>query len=204
MAFSTVILNLFLLSVCVVSGKEETDLYSFKVTDIENNEVDLETFRGKVSLILNVASKCGYTNSHYKELQKMYADFGSEYFTVLAFPCNQFGGQEPEEESVIHQFVKDQYGVKFPMLSKVDVKGENAHPLWKSLVKESGVEPNWNFFKYIVDHTGKLVAVLPTKASLWQYDIDKSYDRIKKLVKEAKRYAKENPTATKNDNKEEL
>ena len=190
----------------IVSGAEQDNLYSLKATNINGEEVALDAFRGKVSLVVNVASKCGFTSITYKELMQMYKDLGSDdYFTILAFPCNQFGEQEPEKEEVIEKFVKDQFDVKFPMFSKVDVTGEHAHPVWKYLVKATGTTPTWNFFKYLIDHTGNVVEVFPTKESLWKYDPEGAYDVIKQYVKAAKKYAKEvKPKVVKKELREEL
>merc|ERR1712038_202445 len=189
-----------------VSANEESEFYSLSAIDIHGEEVSLDSFRGKVVLVVNVASKCGFTKVTYKELQQMYRDLGAEdYFTILAFPCNQFGEQEPEENFMIEKFVKDQFDVKFPMFSKVDVTGANVHPIWEFLIKSTGTTPTWNFFKYLVDHTGKVVEVFPTKDSLWKYDPEGAYDIIKQYVKEAKRYAKQvKPKIVKKELREEL
>lgn len=192
---------------CIVSGGTEDDnFYSLTATNIDGEEVALDAFKGKVSLVVNVASKCGFTSISYKELVQMYRDLGAEdYFTILAFPCNQFGEQEPEKEDVIHKFVTEQFDVKFPMFSRVDVTGENAHPVWKYLVKATGSTPSWNFFKYLVDHTGRVVEVFATKESLWKYDPEGAYDLIKMYVKEAKKYAKESkPKVVKKELREDL
>lgn len=192
---------------CIVSGGTEDDnFYSLTATNIDGEEVALDAFKGKVSLVVNVASKCGFTSISYKELVQMYRDLGAEdYFTILAFPCNQFGEQEPEKEDVIHKFVTEQFDVKFPMFSRVDVTGENAHPVWKYLVKATGSTPTWNFFKYLVDHTGRVVEVFATKESLWKYDPEGAYDLIKMYVKEAKKYAKESkPKVVKKELREDL
>ena len=171
----------------LVSINGENNLYSFSATNIHNEEISLELFRDQVVLIVNVASECGYTDSHYKDLQRMYKNLGQDgYFTILGFPCNQFGGQEPNEEKVIDKFLKEKYNIQFPMFSKVDVIGENAHPLWKYLIEESGKSPNWNFFKYLVDHTGKVVDVFPTRTS-----VEEAYDKVAKYVKRAKKHAKQ-------------
>ena len=190
---------------CIVSGTEHDNLYSLSATNIHGEEVALDAFRGKVSLVVNVASKCGFTSITYKELMQMYRDLGSDdYFTILAFPCNQFGEQEPENEEVIDKFVKDQFDVKFPMFSKVDVTGENTHPVWKYLAKATGTTPTWNFFKYLVDHTGKVVEVFTTKESLWKYDPEGGYDIIRNYVKRAKKYAKSKPKVVKKELREDL
>ena len=101
--------------------------------------------------------------------------------------------------------MKQDYNVEFPMFSKVDVKGNNAHPIWKYLVLKTGNEPKWNFFKYLIDHTGKIVDVFPSKTSLWKHDPEGIYNRIKKMIKDAKKFAKETkPKTVKKELREEL
>ena len=190
----------------MVKSNDVSELFSFSAKDIYGEEVSLDAFKGKVILIVNVASKCGFTDIGYKELQQIYKDLGyDDHFTVLGFPCNQFGKQEPDPEETIEKFVKQDYNVEFPMFSKVDVKGNNAHPIWKYLVLKTGNEPKWNFFKYLIDHTGKIVDVFPSKTSLWKHDPEGIYNRIKKMVKEAKKFAKETkPKTVKKELREEL
>ena len=208
MNFLIIVSCLIVHTMCNVSGNEESEFYSLSAKNIYGEEVSLDSFRGKVVLVVNVASRCGFTRSTYKELQQMYRDLGAEdYFTILAFPCNQYGEQEPDSDKVIEKFVKDQFDVKFPMFSKVDVIGGNAHPIWQFLVKSTGTTPTWNFFKYLVDHTGKVVEVFPTRDSLWKYDAydTGAYNLVKKYVKEAKRYAKQvKPKIVKKELREEL
>uniref|UniRef100_A0A8C5S125 Glutathione peroxidase n=1 Tax=Laticauda laticaudata TaxID=8630 RepID=A0A8C5S125_LATLA len=110
-----------------------------------------------VSLVVNVASECGYTDSHYKALQQLQREIGSYHFNVLAFPCNQFGQQEPNSNNEIERFVQQTYSVTFPMFSKIAVKGIGANPAFKFLIESTGKEPTWNFWKYLVDPDGKAV-----------------------------------------------
>ena len=108
--------------------------------------------------MVNVASDCGYTDGHYRELVQIQEEFSPSHgFTVLAFPCNQFGHQEPNDDKSILKFVKEQYNVNFPMFSKIDVGGEHAHPLYVFLYKAISDYPKWNFGKYLVDRNGKVV-----------------------------------------------
>ncbi|XP_046850254.1 glutathione peroxidase 1-like isoform X2 [Xenia sp. Carnegie-2017] len=117
----------------------------------------MEIYKGKVLLLVNVASKCGYTDNHYIELVKIQAQFATQGFTVLGFPCNQFGHQEPHDEVQILKFVKKEYNVNFPMFSKIDVGGEHAHPLYVFLYKATYDYPKWNFGKYLIDRNGNPV-----------------------------------------------
>ncbi|KAM3838535.1 glutathione peroxidase 7 [Vipera latastei] len=131
--------------------------YSFKVVNIRGKLVSLDKYRGSVSLVVNVASECGYTDSHYKALQQLQRELGPYHFNVLAFPCNQFGQQEPNSNNEIESFVRQTYSVTFPMFSKIAVKGTGANPAFKYLIESTGEEPSWNFWKYLVDSDGKVV-----------------------------------------------
>uniref|UniRef100_A0ABI7Z5Z0 Glutathione peroxidase n=1 Tax=Felis catus TaxID=9685 RepID=A0ABI7Z5Z0_FELCA len=111
----------------------------------------------QVSLVVNVASECGFTDQHYRALQQLQRDLGPHHFNVLAFPCNQFGQQEPDSNKEIESFARRTYGVSFPMFSKVAVTGTGAHPAFKYLIQTSGKEPTWNFWKYLVAPDGKVV-----------------------------------------------
>ncbi|XP_038413927.1 glutathione peroxidase 7 isoform X1 [Canis lupus baileyi] len=150
----------------------EQDFYAFQAVNIRGKLVSLEKYRGSagaqlredsqgkwawVSLVVNVASACGFTDGHYRSLQQLQRDLGPRHFTVLAFPCNQFGQQEPDGDREIESFARRTYGVSFPMFSKVAVTGTGAHPAFKYLTQTSGKEPTWNFWKYLVAPDGKVV-----------------------------------------------
>nr|AIN34709.1 fatty alcohol acetyltransferase [Agrotis segetum] len=132
-------------------------VYEFTVKDIQGQEVKLERYKGKVLIIVNVASHCGYTNSHYTELNELYEKYSKKGLRILAFPCNQFGGQEPGTLKEILQFTKEKK-VKFDLFEKIEVNGENAHPLWKFLKRIQGGTLGdfikWNFSKFIIDRNG--------------------------------------------------
>ena len=136
-----------------------SELYNISVKDIELNSVDLSNYQGKTLLIVNVASKCGFT-PQYDGLQSLQDQYDSEKFSVLAFPCNQFGGQEPGTHQEIQTFCESTYGVTFPMMAKVDVNGDNRHPLFAELCKikdANGIEDiKWNFNKFIVREDGSV------------------------------------------------
>jgi len=134
-------------------------VYDFQARTIDGREVSLESFRGKVLLIVNVASRCGFT-PQYRGLQELYDRHKKEGLEVLGFPCNQFGRQEPGKESDIQSFCDLQYGVQFPMFSKVDVNGPAAHPLYEFLKHTKpgfllSKRIKWNFTKFLVDRSGK-------------------------------------------------
>lgn len=144
------------------SLKPATSIYDFHARDIHGNDVDLSKYQGHVLIIVNVASNCGLTAKNYKQLVQLYEKYGeSKGLRILAFPSNQFGGQEPGTSQEILDFVK-RYNVTFDMFEKVDVNGDNAHPLWKYLTSLEGEKLKgsirWNFTKFIVDKEGKVVA----------------------------------------------
>ncbi|XP_050072461.1 glutathione peroxidase-like [Anopheles maculipalpis] len=144
-----------------VDGKTATSVYDFTANDIDGNPVQLGKYRGHVLIIVNVASKCGYTDGHYKEFNQLYQEYAeSKGLRILAFPCNQFGGQEPGSNAEIKQFAEGR-GVKFDMMAKVNVNGDDAHPLWQYLKQRQGgtlVDAiKWNFTKFIVDKNGQPV-----------------------------------------------
>jgi glutathione peroxidase len=126
--------------------------YDFKVNSIEGKIIDFSQFKGKNVLIVNTASACGYT-PQYADLQKLNEQFGSKV-TILGFPANNFGGQEPGSNETISGFCKKNYGVTFQMFEKVSVKGADQHPLYAWLKEKTGQEPSWNFCKYLVKADG--------------------------------------------------
>lgn len=137
-------------------------LYSIPVTTISGQQTTLEAYAGKVLLIVNVASKCGFT-PQYKGLEELYQTFKAQGFEVLGFPCNQFGAQEPGDETEIAQFCELNFGVTFPLFAKIEVNGKNTHPLYAYLKEHaSGVlgtkTIKWNFTKFLVDRQGNVVA----------------------------------------------
>ncbi len=135
-------------------------IYEYNVNDIDGNQQSMSQYKGKVLLIVNTASKCGFT-PQYKDLEKLYQMHKDENFLVLGFPCNQFKDQEPDDEEGIKNFCEINYGVTFPLFSKVDVNGENAHELFKYLRKETkgllGDAVKWNFTKFLVDQEGNVI-----------------------------------------------
>jgi glutathione peroxidase len=139
-----------------------TKLYDFHATSLDGKDQSLADFQGQVLLIVNTASKCGFT-PQYEGLEKLYEKYANDGFQVLGFPCNQFGAQEPGGESEIGAFCQKNYGVKFPMFAKIDVNGNATHPLYKYLKHEKpgllGSERiKWNFTKFLIDRRGEVVA----------------------------------------------
>jgi|GEM_PF-169796 len=137
-----------------------TTVYSFEANTLGGEKVSLDKYKGKVLLIVNTASECGFT-PQYEGLQKLYEEYKEKGLEILAFPCNQFGGQEPGGSSEIANFCEMNYGVSFSMFEKVDVNGENEHPLFTFLKSEqSGLVTDaikWNFTKFLVDKSGNPV-----------------------------------------------
>lgn len=140
------------------AAQPETGFYSFIVKDAENKDVKLSDYKGKVILVVNVASKCGFTGQ-YEGLQKLYKDYSAKGFVILGFPSNQFNGQEPGTNKEIQQFCKLTYGVDFPVYGKVDVNGQDAIPLYKWLKSQKGFEGDisWNFNKFLINQSGQVV-----------------------------------------------
>lgn len=127
-------------------------LFDFKIASLQGQEVDFKKYKGKNLLIVNVASKCGYT-PQYEDLQELHEKFGDK-ITVLGFPANNFGGQEPGTNLQIAEFCKENYGVGFQMFEKISVKGKDQHPLYSFLESKTGKAPSWNFCKYLVRADG--------------------------------------------------
>jgi glutathione peroxidase len=138
-----------------------TSIYDFSARDIDGNERPLDAYRGKPLLVVNVASKCGFT-PQYTGLEALYREYHARGFEVLGFPCDQFGHQEPGDEAEIKNFCSLTYDVTFPMFAKIDVNGEHAAPLYRWLKSEGkgilGSEAiKWNFTKFLVDADGKVI-----------------------------------------------
>ncbi|PZA09061.1 glutathione peroxidase [Rhodopseudomonas palustris] len=136
-------------------------IYDFSATSLAGKDVSLKQFEGQVLLIVNTASACGFT-PQYKGLEALQQTYGPRGFSVLGFPCNQFGAQERGDEAQIAQFCSTNYGVTFPMFAKIDVNGSGAHPLYKFLKDEKGgllgSAIKWNFTKFLVDRSGRVVS----------------------------------------------
>lgn len=137
-----------------------TSLSDFSATSIDGKPVDLSSYDGKVVLVVNTASKCGFT-PQYKGLQELQDTYGDRGFEVLGFPCDQFGHQEPGDEEEIASFCERNFGVTFPMFAKIDVNGDDAHPLFQWLKKEEGGllggKIKWNFTKFLIGRDGQVI-----------------------------------------------
>lgn len=145
----------------------QTSFYDFKVKTLEGEDFDLASLKGKKVLVVNTASKCGYT-PQYEDLEALYEEFGGDDFVVIGFPANNFMKQEPGTNEEIREFCTKNYGVTFPMMAKISVKGDDIHPLYQWLTTKdlNGVmdsKVKWNFQKYLVDEKGTLVDVAYSK-----------------------------------------
>ncbi|XP_027082798.1 probable glutathione peroxidase 8 [Coffea arabica] len=144
-----------------LSEKAPQSVYDFTVKDAKGNDVDLSIYAGKVLLIVNVASKCGFTNSNYTELNELYQKYKDQGLEILGFPCNQFGQQEPGSNDEIVDFVCTRFKSEFPIFDKIEVNGENSAPIYKFLKKGKwgliGDNIQWNFAKFLVDKNGQAV-----------------------------------------------
>lgn len=152
---------IFLLITFWSSLMSAPSIYDFEVIDIHHRKTTLSPFKSKVILIVNTASRCGFT-SQFEGLEKLYKTYKNQGFIVMGFPCNQFGSQEPLNETQIENFCRLDYGVTFPMYAKIDVNGPNAHPLYRYLKSNApgilGSENiKWNFTKFLIDRNGHVI-----------------------------------------------
>ncbi|HUX56292.1 MAG TPA: glutathione peroxidase [Bacteroidales bacterium] len=158
---------LFLLSVfSLASFAQSSAFYDFNVKTLEGGDFDFSTLKGKKVMVVNTASKCGFT-PQYKDLEEVYEQYQGD-LVIIGFPANNFMNQEPGSAADIRKFCTENYGVTFPMMEKISVKGKDMHPLYKWLTSkdENGVmdsEVKWNFQKYLIDENGKLVDVIYSK-----------------------------------------
>jgi len=148
---------------------QNKSFYDFKVQTIDGENFDLSTLKGKKVLVVNTASKCGFT-PQYEDLQKLYEKYKSENFIIIGFPANNFMNQEPGSNQEIKQFCSENYGVTFPMMTKISVKGDDIHPLYQWLTEkgQNGVmdsKVKWNFQKYMIDEEGNLVDVASSRTN---------------------------------------
>jgi glutathione peroxidase len=144
-----------------------TSFYAFQLPDITGQEQRLEQYRGKVVVVVNTASECGYT-PQYADLQAFYEQYKDQGVVVLGFPSNDFGGQEPGTNQQIQQFCTSRFHVTFPMFGKIDVKGDDSHPLYQFLTQKRyngnlDASVSWNFNKFVIDKTGRVVQHFPSR-----------------------------------------
>lgn len=155
-----ILITILLSLTWLVTGAQNTRIYDFKAIDNMGKEVDFAQFKGKVLLIVNTASKCGFT-PQYDGLEALYKKYKDQGLVIIGFPCDQFAHQEPGTDAEIAEFCRLNYGVTFPIMSKIDVNGKNAHPIYtylKSAAKESqGKAIKWNFTKFLISRDGSTI-----------------------------------------------
>lgn len=155
-------------------------LLNHTLKDIDGQPQNLCAYHGKVLLVVNTASNCGYT-SQYKGLQALQDKYGSQGLVVLGFPANDFGGQEPGSNASIKDFCETSYAVDFPLFSKVGVTAANANPLHEALARATGVRPAWNFHKYLIDRTGMRVQSFPSRVEPESRELVQAIERMLKV-----------------------
>lgn len=146
---------------------KKENIYQFKVSDLYGSDFDFSSLEGKKIMVVNTASECGLT-PQYEDLQKLYDQYKDKDFVIVGFPANNFGGQEPGSNEEIASFCKQNYGVTFPMMSKISVKGDDKHQVYQFLTQKSrnGLQDSevaWNFQKYLIDENGELAMVIEPK-----------------------------------------
>jgi len=173
----TILIMAALLTGMNLMAQKAKTFHDFSAETIDGEMLNFKNFKGKKVLVVNVASKCGLT-PQYEQLEELYKTYGGENFTIIGFPANNFLKQEPGSNAEIKEFCKLNYGVTFQIMSKISVKGEDIHPVYKWLTKkaENGVmdaEVSWNFQKFLIDENGKLIAMFPPKTSPMDAEIIK-------------------------------
>lgn len=170
----TILITIAFLTSMMLSAQNKS-FHDFSVKDINGDPYDLSQLKGKKVLVVNTASKCGLT-PQYEDLQKLYEKYGGESFVIIGFPANNFMNQEPGSNEEIAAFCEANYGVTFPMMSKISVKGEDIHPLYKWLTtkSENGIKDSnvkWNFQKYLIDENGQLLEVFSPRTKPMDEDL---------------------------------
>ena len=176
-----------LLSTAFTADKATKTVHDFTVKDINGDDVKLDLYKGKVLLIVNVASKCGLT-PQYADLQEIYDEYSKDGLEILGFPANNFMGQEPGSNAQIKTFCSSKYGVTFPMFSKISVKGKNIHPLYEFLTKKANngsvnAPVSWNFQKFLINTKGEVVTSFSPRQKVTKEEVRKM---IKKELRKIK------------------
>jgi glutathione peroxidase len=177
MKIKTLIASLIAMTAITASAQS---IYDIKLKDIDGKDTTLAAYKGKPVLIINVASKCGYTRQ-YAGLEATYQKYKTQGFAVLGFPCNQFGGQEPGTNEEIKQFCSSKYSITFPLFDKVEVNGANRHPLYVALAGKDSPFPGdikWNFNKFLVGKDGKIVKRFESKVAPDSEELTKAIEDV--------------------------
>jgi glutathione peroxidase len=173
----TIALLATLIAMTTIAAHAES-LYDIKLKDIDGKDTSLAAYKGKAVLIVNVASKCGYTKQ-YTGLETIYQKYKDQGFVVLGFPCNQFGGQEPGSNEDIKQFCSSKFNVTFPLFDKIDVNGANRHPLYVTLAGSASPFPGdikWNFNKFLIGKDGKILKRFDSKVTPESEELTKAVE----------------------------
>ncbi len=166
------LITMIIILSAVTGAQAQKSLHDFTVKSIDRKDYDLAQLKGKKVLVVNTASKCGLT-PQYKELEALYKKYKDQNFVIIGFPANNFLSQEPGSNEEIKEFCQLNYGVSFPMMAKISVRGKDIHPLYKWLTESTQSEVLWNFQKYLIDEEGKIVDFLhPKKSPMDQKIID--------------------------------
>lgn len=166
-----------IIAMTIIAANAES-IYDIKLKDIDGKDTTLAAYKGKAVLIVNVASKCGYTKQ-YAGLEATYGKFKDKGFAVLGFPCNQFGGQEPGTNEQIKEFCSSKFSVTFPLFDKIEVNGANRHPLYIALAGKDSLFPGdikWNFNKFLVGKDGKIVNRFDSKVAPESEELTKAIE----------------------------
>ena len=177
MKTKTLIASLIAMTAIAASAQS---IYEIKLKDIDGKDTTLAAYKGNAVLIVNVASKCGFTKQ-YTGLEATYQKYKAQGFAVLGFPCNQFGGQEPGTNEDIKQFCSSKYSVTFPLFDKIEVNGENRHPLYVTLAGKDSPFPGdikWNFNKFLVGKDGKIVKRFDSKVAPESEELTKAIEAV--------------------------
>lgn len=164
------ILSFLLIHSSLMAQTDVSSVHDFTVESITGDSVSLSDFTGKVLVVVNVASKCGLT-PQYEDLQRFQAEYEEQGVTILGFPANNFMSQEPGSNAEIQEFCSTNFGVTFPMFSKISVKGRDQHPLYEYLESETDQKPTWNFHKYLVNQQGEVIMSISPKTGIYDPEV---------------------------------
>lgn len=175
----TILLLIATISMIVTNSERLDNIYKYELNSIDGKNISLEEYKGNVLLIVNTASECGFT-PQYAGLQELYESYSDDGFEILGFPANNFGGQEPGSNEEIAQFCEINFGVTFPLFSKVSVKGDDIHPLFKELTSLNNPDftgdIGWNFEKFLIDRNGNLLRRFKSSVSPDRKELKEAVD----------------------------
>ncbi len=178
----TILLSVFMLLTLAAFVAPPKNFFSFKAKDIIGQDISLSQYKGKVILVVNLATQCAFT-PQYRDLQALYEQYGEHGFVILGFPSNSFGGQEAGTNEEIKQFCTQKFAITFPMFSKISVTGDDIHPIYKFLTQKSengkiNAPVEWNFQKFLIDRDGNLVKSYKSKVKPFNKDLTKEIEKL--------------------------